>query len=304
MSKGGLTDMRISTIKFFIVDSLKSLKRNKTVSSASAATVAATLFIFGIFLLSILNVKQGILEVESRVEAKIFLKDNITMTQQRDLEKKIKEVNGVVDVQYESKAQAMEKFKDQLGEQNKSLVEGLDKDNPMPNSYIIKVQSPEIVSQVVTNVKGMEGIESIKDGREIIDKLMAITKTIKWVGTVIFIILIGVSLFLIGNTIKITVYSRRREIGIMKYIGATDWFIRWPFIIEGIIIGVVGGIVADLLLYYAYRIAYVKASTGLMVIQLIDPQYILTSVLGLFILAGIVIGSLGSILSIRKFLAV
>ncbi|MCT8976424.1 permease-like cell division protein FtsX [Clostridium sp. CX1] len=296
--------MRISTIKFFIVDSLKSLKRNKTVSSASAATVAATLFIFGIFLLSILNVKQGILEVESRVEAKIFLKDNITMTQQRDLEKKIKEVNGVVDVQYESKAQAMEKFKDQLGEQNKSLVEGLDKDNPMPNSYIIKVQSPEIVSQVVTNVKGMEGIESIKDGREIIDKLMAITKTIKWVGTVIFIILIGVSLFLIGNTIKITVYSRRREIGIMKYIGATDWFIRWPFIIEGIIIGVVGGIVADLLLYYAYRIAYVKASTGLMVIQLIDPQYILTSVLGLFILAGIVIGSLGSILSIRKFLAV
>ncbi|MDW8800088.1 permease-like cell division protein FtsX [Clostridium sp. A1-XYC3] len=296
--------MRISTIKFFIVDSLKSLKRNKTVSSASAATVAATLFIFGIFLLSILNVKQGILEVESRVEAKIFLKDNITMTQQRDLEKKIKEVNGVVDVQYESKAQAMEKFKDQLGEQNKSLVEGLDKDNPMPNSYIIKVQSPEIVSQVVTNVKGMEGIESIKDGREIIDKLIAITKTIKWVGTVIFIILIGVSLFLIGNTIKITVYSRRREIGIMKYIGATDWFIRWPFIIEGIIIGVVGGIVADLLLYYAYRIAYVKASTGLMVIQLIDPQYILTSVLGLFILAGIVIGSLGSILSIRKFLAV
>lgn len=296
--------MRISTTKFFIADSLKSLKRNKTISTASAATVAATLFIFGVFLLIILNVKQGIIEVESRVEAKIFLKDDITMTQQRDLEKKIKEVNGVVSVEYESKSQAMEKFKNQLGEENKTLVEGLDKDNPMPSSYIIKVQNPEIVSNVVNSVKDMKGIESIKDGREVIDKLIAITRTIKWVGSVIFIILIGVSLFLIGNTIKITVYSRRREIGIMKYIGATDWFIRWPFIIEGMIIGIVGGMIADVALYYVYKVAYAKASAGFMIMQLVSPQYVLTNVLGLFILAGIVIGSVGSILSIRKFLAV
>lgn len=296
--------MRISTIKFFIIDSLKNLKRNKTLSTASAATVAATLFILGIFLLSILNVKQGILEVESKVEAKVFLKDNITMIQQKELEKKIKEVDGIVDVVYESKAQAMDKFKNQLGEQNKGLVEGLEKDNPMPNSYIIKVKSPEIVSNVVTNIKGMEGIESIKDGREVIDKLITITRTIKWVGSVIFIVLIGVSLFLIGNTIKITVYSRRREIGIMKYIGATDWFIRWPFIIEGMIIGVLGGIFADILLYYVYKIAYVKASSGLIIMQLITPQYVITNILGLFVFVGIVIGSIGSILSIRKFLAV
>lgn len=296
--------MRISTIKFFIVDALKSLKRNKTVSSAAAATVAATLFILGIFLLTITNVKQGIVEVESKVQVKIYLKDNITMLEQRDLEKQIKAVNGVVDVNYETKAQAMEKFKNQLGEQNKTLVEGLEKDNPMPNSYVIKVKAPEIVSDVVKNIKGMQGIESIKDGREIVDKIMVITKTIKWVGSVIFIILIGVSLFLIGNTIKITVYSRRREIGIMKYIGATDWFIRWPFIIEGIIMGAAGGILADIVLYYLYRLAYAKASAGLMIMQLVSPQYVLTNILGLFILAGVAIGSIGSILSIRKFLAV
>lgn len=304
MNKGGHTDMRISTGKFFIMDAIKSFKRNKTVSIAAAATVAATLFIFGVFVLTLLNVKQGILEVESKVEAKVILKDSITMTQQRDLEKKIKEVDGVVDVSYESKAQAMEKFKKQLGEQNKSLVEGLDKDNPMPNSYIIKVQKPEIVSEVVNHIKGSEGIESIKDAREVIEKLMSITRTLKWVGSVIFVVLIGVSLFLIGNTIKITVYSRRREIGIMKYIGATDWFIRWPFIIEGIIIGIIGAMVADAILYYVYRIAYVKLSTGLIIMQLIEPQYVLTNILGLFIIIGAFIGSLGSILSIRKFLAV
>jgi Cell division protein len=296
--------MRISTGKFFVIDAIKSFNRNKTVSIAAAATVAATLFIFGVFVLALLNVNKGILEVESKVEAKVILKDNITMTQQKDLEKKIKEVDGVVEVSYESKAQAMEKFKNQLGEQNKSLVEGLDKDNPMPNSYIIKVEKPEVISNVVTHIKGSEGIESIKDAREVVDKLMSITRTLKWVGSVIFIILIGVSLFLIGNTIKITVYSRRREIGIMKYIGATDWFIRWPFIIEGIIIGIIGAVFADAILYYAYRVAYIKASSGLIIMQLVDPQYVLTYVLGIFIITGTLIGSLGSILSIRKFLAV
>lgn len=296
--------MRISTGKFFIIDALKSFKRNKTVSLAAAATVAATLFILGVFVLTLANVNKGILEVESKVEAKVILKDNITMLQQRDLEKKIKEVDGVSEVTYESKAQAMEKFKTQLGEQNKSLVEGLDKDNPMPNSFIIKVEKPEIISEVVKHIKDSEGIESIKDAREIIDKLTSITKTLKWVGSIIFVILIGVSLFLIGNTIKLTVYSRRREIGIMKYIGATDWFIRWPFIIEGVIIGIMGAIFADAILYYLYRVVYVKASSGLIIMQLIEPQYVLTNILGLFILAGAFIGSIGSIISIRKFLAV
>lgn len=304
MRKEVHTDMRISTIKFFILDSLKSLKRNKTISIAAAATVAATLFILGVFWLTILNVNQGILEVESRVEVKVILKDDITIIQQRDLEKKIKNTNGVIEVNYETKAQAIEKFKKQLGQQNKGLVDGLEKDNPMPNSYIIKVQKPEIVSNVVNGIKDMKGIDTIKDGREVVNKLMTITKTIKWVGSVIFVILMGVSLFLIGNTIKLTVYSRRKEIGIMKYIGATDWFIRWPFIIEGMIIGIAGGVISDIILYYAYRIAYVKASSGLIIIQLVQPQYVLCNVLGVFILAGMIIGAIGSISSIRKFLAV
>ena len=296
--------MKISTIKYFIIDSLKSLKRNSGISTTAAATVAATLFILGIFLLTVLNVNQGILSVESKVEVKIFLKDNITSEQQENLENKIKSINGVVDVSYETKTHAINKFKEQLGSESKSLVDGLEKDNPMPNSYIIKVEKPEVISDVVNHTKGSEGIESIKDAREVIEKLMSITRTLKWIGSVMFVILMGISLFLIGNTIKITVYSRRREIGIMKYIGATDWFIRWPFIIEGIIIGIIGAIVSDLVLYYAYKLAYIKVSSSLMIMQPIDPQYVVTNILGLFLISGIAIGSLGSIISIRKFLHV
>ncbi|AYD39383.1 ABC transporter permease [Clostridium fermenticellae] len=296
--------MMISTSKFFVSEALKSLKRNKTISIASAATVAATLFILGIFLILVLNVKQGILQVESKVEVKIYLKDNITMTDQQNLENRLKSVNGVVDVNYESKSDAMQKFKTQLGEQNKGLLDGLDKNNPMPSSYIVRVNDPEVVSNVVQSVNGMSGIDSIKDGRDIVNKLISIIRTIKWVGSIIFIILAGVSLFLIGNTIRLTVYSRRREIGIMKYIGATDWFIRWPFIIEGIIIGIAGGIISDVVLFYLYRLAYAKISSGLIVMNLISPTYVITTVLLLFIVVGAVIGSIGSIISMRKFLAV
>jgi cell division transport system permease protein len=296
--------MKISTQKYFFKDALNSLKRNITVSTASIATVAATLFILGIFMLTLLNVNQGIVSVESQVEVKIFLKDDITAPQKTELETKVKGVAGVKSVTFESKEQALANFKEQLGDQNQSLVDGLEKDNPMPSSYIVKVNEPNTISAVVEAVKGQAYVLSIKDGREIVNKIISITNTIKWVGSAIFLILIGVSLFLIGNTIKIIVYSRRREIGIMKYIGATDWFIRWPFVIEGIILGVSGALIADGILFYAYKVVFAKVTTGLLMMQLVPVSYVYTYILGLFVLAGILIGAIGSAISIRKFLAV
>lgn len=296
--------MKISTAKYFAKDSLKSLNRNKTISIASIATVAATLFILGVFILTLMNINLGILGVESKVEVKIFLKDDITVTQQKDLLNKIQNVPGVTDQIYESKAEALQSLKTQLGEQNKGLLEGFEANNPIPASYTVKVNKPETITNVVSAIKDSQGIDNIKDGREVISKLLVVTNTVKWVGTIIFIILIGVSLFLIGNTIKITVYARRREIGIMKYIGATDWFIRWPFIIEGMLIGFCGSIVAIILVYYAYRFTYMKVSLGLIMMQLLSPSFILTGMLWIFILSGILIGAIGSIIAIRKFLLV
>lgn len=273
-------------------------------SIAAITTVVATLFILGISLLTLTTIRQGILQVESKVEVKVYLKDDITSKQKDAIKNKIESIDGIVNLDYETKQEAVDKFKTQLGEQNESLVEGLKKDNPLPNSYIVKVKTPEIVSQVVNSIKGMDGIDTIQDARGVVDKIIKITNAIKWIGTVVLIILIGVSLFLIGNTIKITVYSRRKEIGIMKYIGATDWFIRWPFIIEGIVIGIIGAIVSDIVLYYMYKIVYVKASYAPLLMCFVNPQYVYTHILGIFILSGSIIGAVGSILSIRKFLAV
>lgn len=301
--------MRISTIKLFIMDALKSIRRNATISLASAATVMATLFILGAFAMLLLNVKVAITDVESQIEVQVILKDDIKIDQQQAAYNKISKLDGVTSITFKSKKQALEDLKQQLGDKNKGLVAGMENDNPLPNSYIVKVKQPDYVSKVVSavqpNGKYMDGIEQAKDGRDIVNRISAITKTVQWVGVALFIILIGVSLFLIGNTIRLAVYSRRREINIMKYIGATDWFIRWPFIIEGMVIGLFGAIISILLLYYVYGLAYSKVTSSVsMMMRFISPIYILTNISWIFIIIGIFIGAIGSIIAIRKFLIV
>ncbi|PJI07849.1 MULTISPECIES: permease-like cell division protein FtsX [Clostridium] len=300
--------MRVSTLKLFFIDALKSLKRNKTISTAAAATVAATLFILGICLLVLLNVRTGISDVRSKVQVQVYFKDDITIDQQKDVLDKLTKTSGITSIKFESKSDALSKFKNQLGSENKSLIEGMDR-NPMPTSYVVSVSDADYASNVVKALKNknggtLDGIEKVQDGRELINKITTITSTVQGVGIAIFIILAGVSLFLIGNTIKLTVYSRRREIGIMKYIGATDWFIRFPFIIEGMIIGIVGSVITIIVTYNLYKVAYNKMNSSFLTMNIVSPSYVLVFMSWEFILAGMFIGALGSIVVIRKFLDV
>jgi len=297
--------MRFSTIKLFITDAFKSLRRNITISVASILTVMATLFVLGAFVMILLNVKVGITDVESQVEANVFLNDNIKIEDQKNILSKLNSIPEVINISFQTKQQALNNWKKQLGSKNKELLSGMEQNNPLPNSYIVKVKSPENITKVENSLKGVSGIYEISDGRDIVNKISAVTKTVKWVGGVLFVILIGVSLFLISNTIKLTVYARRREIGIMKYIGATDWFIRWPFIIEGMVIGFFGAVAADVVIYNLYVFAFNRASTFVStMMSLVSPMYFVTNLSWAFILGGIFIGALGSILSIRKFLIV
>ena len=213
-------------------------------------------------------------------------------------------MEGVSNIKFEDKSDALEKVKKQFGEESKALVEGFEKENPFPNAYIVRVEKPEVVNNVVKAVEGLSGIEKIKDVREIVEKIIKITNTLKIIGLALFVILISVSLFLIGNTIKLTVYSRKKEIGIMKYVGATDWFIRWPFIIEGMILGITGAIISTGVLYYVYKMIFQKFANALLGFTLINPHFILSTTLWQFMLGGLFIGAIGSIMSIRKFLIV
>lgn len=150
----------------------------------------------------------------------------------------------------------------------------------------------------------MPGIESIGNDQKFTNKLITISKNIKWIGLALFILMVLVSIFLISNTIKLTIYSRRREIGIMKFVGATDWFIRWPLIIEGAIIGLLGAVCSNILVYYLYKLVFIKINENLLLINLLSPSYITQTLHWQLILVGILIGSAGSSWSLIKFLKV
>lgn len=296
--------MKMNVVKYFMFDAGKSLKRNKTLSLASMATVAAALFVFGIFIMGLLTINSSLDQMGSDLQSKIILKDDITKEQDKKITDTLEATAGVIKVQYEDKNTALQNTKEMLGDGSEELLKGFEEDNPMPASYIVTVAEPKYITDVTENLKSLDGVEQVKDVREIANTLQKIMNSVKYIGLAIFFVLFVVSLFLIGNTIKLTVFSRRREIGIMKYVGATDWFIRWPFIIEGIIIGIAGSILATLVLFIAYNILFTKIAATITIFKLIHPTYILTTMLWQFVLAGTAIGVIGSVISIRKFLKV
>lgn len=304
MKREGDTSMRISTIKYFIRDAFRSLWRNRTISLASIATVSATIFIFGVFLLTGLNVGKGVKDVESKVEIRVYQKLDITINDKNALEAQLRAEPGINDVVFESKEQALENFKKELKDKA-SLLSGYDQqNNPMQDSFIVRLKEPKFAQTIAEKYSKAPGVDEIVNDQELINQISSFASAVKWVGFAIFIILIAVSLFLIANTIKITVFSRRREVGIMKFVGATDWFIRWPFVIEGMVIGIIGAVISTILLYFAYKYAYINISASVLTAQLLSPSYVYTTMLWEFILSGILIGTAGSIFSLRKFLVV
>ncbi|OOM10579.1 permease-like cell division protein FtsX [Clostridium saccharobutylicum] len=297
--------MNINTFKYYIIDALKSLKRNKTIGLASVITVTATLFIMGVFILLMQNVNIAMSNIESHVQIQLFLNDNITPKDQENINKKLSNISGIKSVKFEDKSEALEKFNTQVSENNSSLLNNYDSsNNPLPNSYILQLENPEISQQVISSMENMAGIESIGNDQEFTNKIISISKNVKWIGIALFILMVSISIFLISNTIKLTIYSRHKEIGIMKFVGATDWFIRWPLIIEGAIIGLFGAVCSNILVYYLYKIVFIKINENLLLINLLSPSYIMQTLQWQFILVGVLIGGIGSSWSLIKFLKV
>ncbi|MBP2646292.1 MAG: hypothetical protein H6Q75_1732 [Firmicutes bacterium] len=176
--------------------------------------------------------------------------------------------------------------------------------NPLPNSFEVKVDMPEKVKLVASALSKMKGVENAKFGQEVIEKLFSLTRMIRLFGLVLIIFLALAALFIISNTIRITVFARRKEIGIMKYVGATNWFIRWPFLIEGMILGFGGALISVILIVKIYGLLIQQVTESLTFLPLI-PQYPFLTRISMFLLVtGTAIGALGSTISLRRFMKV
>ncbi|MDS0526221.1 permease-like cell division protein FtsX [Clostridium sp. SHJSY1] len=296
--------MKISTINYLVSDAFVSLRRNKTISFASIITVLITFMVLGIFSIIAKDASLAIEGVESKVELKVFLKDDVQLIDKREIEVKLRDQAGVKSVVYESKEEAFNNIEKSMGE-SEGLLQGysLDK-NPFPESYIVKLEDPSYAQAVGESVKELQGVESISNQQDIINTVQNVIKGIRIVGIVLFIILIGVSVFLIMNTTKLAVYSRRREVGIMKFVGATDWFIRWPFIIEGMVMALLGALLSTLVVFAIYKGVFAFVASKMLMVNLVDPTYVFKTLLWKFALGSIAVGGTASYAALRKFLVV
>ena len=295
--------MKVRTIEYYIREVFISLRRNNWMSVASIGTVAVSLFIFGMFLMMVMNMNKLAENMESQVQINGYLLDKVDRQQARDIEKNLKEIEGVESVGFVTKDEAMERFKDRLGDQ-KTLLDALDETNPLPDSFEVTVTNPDLVKTAAEKMEKIDGVECAKYGQDVMEHLFEITRLLRIFGFTLMLVLAFATLFIISNTIRLTVFARRKEIAIMKYVGATDWFIRWPFVMEGMVLGLFGSIIAAMVLRTAYTAMAEKVYDTLAFFPLIPEQPFLTYITIIVVISGMVVGAIGSAVSIKKFLKV
>lgn len=313
MTRQAGTDMKFSSIKTMpknvVRDTMKSIERNNLMSAASVLSVIAALIILGIFLILTINVQEVTKDVESKLELKIFLQSEFTDTQKETIEQALEKSDLIESVTFESAEEALEKFTVSL-EDYAPLLSGYNSENnPMPASFVVRVTDPDDMEEVQTLAMSYEGegVEYVRYGQEYVEALVSFNKFTNTLSIVVLVVLSMISIFIIYNTIKLTVFARRREIGIMKYVGATNAYIRAPFILEGTLLGLMGAIVAFLIIRitYYYILGLVGGNLFLPVdASLASPDAVMGQLIFFFLLYGGFIGAVGSVFAIRKFLDV
>jgi len=296
--------MKFRIFKNIVKQGFQGMWRNRGMGLASVGSITAVLIILGIVLIMILSINNVVVETKNKFdEIQIFLEDDITDEQLDYIEEQAKENEGVLSVIYQSKEQALEIMKEDWGE-NAYLLEGFET-NPLPDSFIVKLKGIEYADSVVNKVQELEGIDEVKYYKDIIEKLVLMANYVRGGGLIITAILIVVSIFIISNTIKITVTARQREINIMKYVGATNGYIRGPFIIEGVLFGLIGAVLSILIVNYGYRYFFNTVNDKLYVlftVYLVPPVALIKDLSIIFISIGMGIGALGSLVSLKRFL--
>ena len=276
---------------------------------ASVGSVTAVLIILGFVLIIVLNVNNvALVTKETFDEIAVYVMDDVDEGQIDEMGKSFSEIDGVMGVAFQTKDYALDKLKEKWGE-DAFLLEGL-RNNPLPNTYIVQIEDVSKSEEVIAKLETFQGVEDVQYYKDAVNSLIKIAELIKKIGASLIVILLLISVFIISNTIKITVLNRRKEIELMQYIGATNGYVRGPFMIEGILLGLIGSFVAILIISLGYNyivnylagryVALLSGISGYMV----GVDMILNDLVIIFLTIGIGIGMLGSLVSLKKFLSV
>lgn len=291
--------------RFFrhLLESMKSLKRNGWMSISSISAVAITLSLLAIFAAIILNAVKLADDMENNVDVSVFVVTGANDDDKKELEKELKAIDHVKTVTFSSKDDQLEKIKGSYGK-SWDLFE---QDNPLHDVYIVSATDPQYVKSITAAAKKLTTyVQDARYGDDLSDKIFSIAKGVRTWGLVGSIMLLFIAMFLISNTIRITILSRQREIQIMRLVGAKNSYIRWPFFLEGGWIGLLGAVIPVLIIVFGYQKFYAVANPIMLRsnYSLVTPNEFMVPVAVGVLLIGVVIGSIGSVISMRRFLKV
>ncbi|WP_336076736.1 permease-like cell division protein FtsX [Paenibacillus sp. 203] len=305
--------MTFNTFLRHVREGFKNIFRNGWMSVASVTSIIVSLLILGVFIVLVLNVNSLADQADSQVEVNVFLELNVEQNMRETLQKEIAAMPEISKTTFVTKAQGLEELRKDLGDSGKELLEGFDKDsNPLPDKIVVEVIEPTTVPFVAEKIEKLNTLHpekpilKVRYGKGTVETLFTITKLIRNVGFIFVAGLAIMSMFLISNTIRVTILARRREIGIMKLVGATNFFIRWPFFIEGALIGLIGSLITVGILFTGYQrlLTAVQGDIALNMLKLMPLEGIWIQLSALLIILGMLVGIVGSTLSMRKFLKV
>ncbi len=302
--------MRISTFFYTIKQGLKSIWRNKMFSLASVATMTACIFLFGLFFIIVVNFRSMVKEAESGVAVTVLFDEGITEERVEEIGDLIRARVEVSRIEYTSPEEAWESFKDIYFNGNEAVAESFANDNPLANSasYAIYMNDISMQKTLVTYLNSVEGIRQVNKSETVANTLSDFNKLIGYISAGIILILLGVAVFLISNTIMVGISVRKEEIAIMKLIGATDYIVRAPFVVEGVVIGLIGAAIPLGILYVLYGeiVAYVAENFSFIgsMMKFLPAEMVFNSLIPIGMILGVGIGYIGSHITTRKHLRV
>ncbi len=289
-----------------ITESFKSVFRNFSLSLASISCITITLILVGFSIILSYNVNNFTREIERDLTIVVFLNRKTTTIESQDIQKKIKDLGNILDIKFQSKEDVKKEMQKQ-SEVFKSIMSQYNEEtNPLQDTFHVKVVDINDIGNTAEEIEKIDKVDLVKYGEGSVEELVKIFDIVKKITYVVVVALIIVTAFLISNTIKITIQSRRKEIEIMRLVGASNMFIRQPFFFEGIILGFLGSIIPIFSCCYGYYYLYDRLGGQLFtaIIKLVKPTSIIYTVMVVLVAVGVIVGSFGSYRAVRKYMKI
>lgn len=295
--------MRPATLRFLWSESWAGIRKNALMTLAAVSTVAVCLALSALFMILVQNINFISWILESEIELVAYLEDDFNRDLGRDyVVRQIGAIAGVDTVLYVTREEALDDLRRQFGDEQ-HLLDAVAGDNPLRDAVRIVVTDTDQLDAIASRVSGMASIDEVRYERELISRLLAFTDVARAGGMGLVVVLAAATFLIVSNTVRLTVFARREEIEIMKLVGATPWFIRMPFIIEGLVVGVSGAVVALAVTWYGYTLVLSRLALSLPFVPMLSVRPLMDIVAGLLLGTGAFLGIISSAFAVRRFLS-